>query len=323
MSGKKLSVWGNGQTMNLPSIVHLNIQSSPYFKDLYRIKTYHEVLDEIYAKVEYLEPFIPGLVNVPSTAFCLLYKCFTLKLTENQIQGMLNHTDSPYIRGIGFLYLRFSTPPEQLFSWFSDFFNDEEEIYLRQKTGPSTVGVFVRQLLTEQRFCDVIIPRIPVPIQREIEKNLGQLFPAKKPEKEKKEASPPVAKQLSRSKSPKRQRSRSPKRQRSRSPRKRSKSPRRRSRSPRRRSKSPRIRSGSPRRRSRSPRRQPKRHSRSPKRRSRSPKTRSKSPKEEKQPILPPKISSPVESSKPKGLSFDALKAIYEKKKKKNEKKNK
>jgi len=40
--------------MNLPSIVHLNIQSSPYFKDLYRIKTYHEVLDEIYAKVEYL-----------------------------------------------------------------------------------------------------------------------------------------------------------------------------------------------------------------------------------------------------------------------------
>jgi len=55
MSGKKLSVWGNGQTMNLPSIVHLNIQSSPYFKDLYRIKTYHEVLDEIYAKVEYLD----------------------------------------------------------------------------------------------------------------------------------------------------------------------------------------------------------------------------------------------------------------------------
>jgi len=103
---------------------------------------------------------------------------------------MLNHTDSPYIRGIGFLYLRFSTPPEQLFSWFSDFFNDEEEIYLRQKTGPSTVGVFVRQLLTEQRFCDVIIPRIPVPIQREIEKNLGQLFPAKKPEKEKKRSKP-------------------------------------------------------------------------------------------------------------------------------------
>jgi len=133
-----------------------------------------------------------------------------MKLTENQIQGMLNHADTPYIRGIGFLYLRFSIPPEQLFSWFCDYFNDEEEIYLRQKTGPTSMGAFVKLLLTEQRFCDIIIPRIPVPIQRDIDKNLSKLFPAKKPEKEKKEASPPVKKR-SRSKSPKQNRSKSPK----------------------------------------------------------------------------------------------------------------
>jgi len=51
---KKIPVWNNSSTMNLPNIVHLNIQSSPYFKDLFRLKTYHEVLDEIYNKVDYL-----------------------------------------------------------------------------------------------------------------------------------------------------------------------------------------------------------------------------------------------------------------------------
>ena len=41
-----------------------------------------------------------------STAYCILYKLFTLKLTRKQLTGMLNHVDSPYIRGLGFLYIR-------------------------------------------------------------------------------------------------------------------------------------------------------------------------------------------------------------------------
>ncbi len=44
-----------------------------------------------------------GIVSSP---FCLLYKLFTLKLTRKQLQGLLDHTDSPYIRGLGFMYIR-------------------------------------------------------------------------------------------------------------------------------------------------------------------------------------------------------------------------
>ena len=50
--GNTLPVWGNEKTMNLNSMVLTNIQSSPYFKNtLYQLKTYHEVVDEIYYKV--------------------------------------------------------------------------------------------------------------------------------------------------------------------------------------------------------------------------------------------------------------------------------
>ena len=47
-----LTCWGNEKTMNLNPLILTNIQSSPYFKvNLYELKTYHEVIDEIYYKV--------------------------------------------------------------------------------------------------------------------------------------------------------------------------------------------------------------------------------------------------------------------------------
>ena len=42
-----------------------------------------------------------------SSAFCLLYKLFTLKMTKKQVIGLITHKDSPYIRGLGFMYIRY------------------------------------------------------------------------------------------------------------------------------------------------------------------------------------------------------------------------
>ena len=50
-----LPVWGNEKTMNLNSLILTNIQSSPYFKvNLFELKTYHEVIDEIFYKVSHI-----------------------------------------------------------------------------------------------------------------------------------------------------------------------------------------------------------------------------------------------------------------------------
>lgn len=48
-----------------------------------------------------------GTGGIVSTAFCLLYKLFTLKLTRKQVMGLITHTDSPYIRALGFMYIRY------------------------------------------------------------------------------------------------------------------------------------------------------------------------------------------------------------------------
>lgn len=51
-AGNVLPVWGNEKSMNLNSLILTNIQGSPYFKvQLFGLKTYHEVIDEIYYRV--------------------------------------------------------------------------------------------------------------------------------------------------------------------------------------------------------------------------------------------------------------------------------
>lgn len=62
--GKKnnlMPFWGNAQSMNLNPLIMTNIQNSPYFKvNLLALKTYHQVIDEIYYKVDHLEPWERG-----------------------------------------------------------------------------------------------------------------------------------------------------------------------------------------------------------------------------------------------------------------------
>ena len=172
-----LQIWGNKDSMNMNSMILTNIQSSTYFKtNLYELKTYHAVVDEIYYRVSFPvksvldrnKPFFPSTWNtnfylclsllkvnhlepwekgsrkthgltgmcggvrgvggggIVSTAFCLLYKLYTLKLTRKQVIGLMTHADSPYIRGLGFMYVRYTQNPEDLWYWYEEYLDDEE-----------------------------------------------------------------------------------------------------------------------------------------------------------------------------------------------------
>lgn len=156
-------------------VLGMNILSSDYFKELYRLKTYHEVINEIYEQVDHVEPWMTGNCRGPSTAFCLLYKLFTMKLTVKQMQGLLNHRDSPYIRAVGFLYLRYLGDPKSLWDWFEEYITDDEEFSPSSSGKVTTVGQYVRDLLLDQYYFDTLFPRIPVPVMRQIVSNVQSL----------------------------------------------------------------------------------------------------------------------------------------------------
>ncbi|CAH0558928.1 unnamed protein product [Brassicogethes aeneus] len=192
-----LPLWGNERTMNLNPLILTNIQSSHYFKvNLYELKTYHEVVDEVYYKVAHLEPWEKGsrrtsgqtgmcggvrgvgAGGIVSTAYCLLYKLFTLKLTRKQLNGLITHCDSPYIRGLGFMYIRYTIPPPQLLEWYEPYLEDEEELDVKAGGGQvMTIGSMLRQWLVKLEWFSTLFPRIPVHVQQKIQKHLESHFP--------------------------------------------------------------------------------------------------------------------------------------------------
>ena len=119
LEGKKLFQIGgvNPTIFNLDAALHAKITQSEYFKCLYVFKTFDKIVDLIYEKVSYVEPFTHrgastkrSLQKQPSSAFCLLLKLFHLRLTEDQVRELLDHPDSTYLRVMGMLYVRYGTP---------------------------------------------------------------------------------------------------------------------------------------------------------------------------------------------------------------------
>ncbi|XP_075227264.1 pre-mRNA-splicing factor 38B isoform X2 [Lycorma delicatula] len=183
--------------MNLNALILTNIQSSHYFKvNLYELKTYHEVIDEIYYKVNHLEPWEKGsrktagqtgmcggvrgvgAGGIVSTAYCLLYKLFTLKLTRKQVNGLITHPDSPYIRALGFMYIRYTQPPADLWDWYDEYLEDPEELDVKAGGGQvMTIGNILKNFLCKLEWFSTLFPRIPVPIQQKLEKKMNERFP--------------------------------------------------------------------------------------------------------------------------------------------------
>jgi len=191
-----LQFHGNERTMNINPLILTNVQGSPYFKvELFALKTFHEVVDQIYYKVDHLEPWATGsrktagrsqtgmcggvrgvsAGGIVSSCYCLLYKLFTLKLTKKQVVALINHTDSPYIRGVGFMYLRYTLPPGLMWDWFEPYLDDEEEIDIKAGGGkPMTMGEMCRLMLTRLEWFDTRFPRIAVNVEKQIREQLEQ-----------------------------------------------------------------------------------------------------------------------------------------------------
>ena len=118
------------------------------------LTTFEEVLEEMAENVNDLEPFLS--VGHASTAFCLLYKCWTLRLTVPQIEQLVDYRNNSYViplpshslclmsdvhlnercvRAIGFLYLRYVCKPDRMWDWFGAYLLDEEAVRLTRRAG--------------------------------------------------------------------------------------------------------------------------------------------------------------------------------------------
>lgn len=97
---------------------------------------------------------------------------------------LLDHPDSPYIRGIGFLYLRYVGDPKTVWDWIEPYLYDTEPLTVtatankvshgnRRQRDPQTVGDFVKRLFSSERdFYGTMLPRLPIQIERDLQVKL-------------------------------------------------------------------------------------------------------------------------------------------------------
>lgn len=171
-SGVKANVvpmHGNASNYNINTLLFDNIMTSDYFRALFQLRTYHEVIAEIERVVKHVEPWQTGTSRSPSSAFCLLVKFMTIKLTYKQLNGLLTYSQNVYVRAIGLLYLRYVCPPTDLWKWVEPYVEDDQDILpSSDRNVKMTIGGFTVKLLTEMQFYGSTLPRIPLLIERKI-----------------------------------------------------------------------------------------------------------------------------------------------------------
>lgn len=80
-----------------------------------------------------------------------------------------------YLVQIGFLYLRYVADPKILWTWYEPYLRDDEEFAPGSNGRKTTMGVYVRDLILGQYYFDSLLPRIPLPVTRQITANLEKM----------------------------------------------------------------------------------------------------------------------------------------------------
>ena len=134
------------------------------------------MVDEIYNKVTYASPMIPNTRHV-SSCFCILHKLFTMPITTRQLNEMLTHKDSPFIKVMGLLYARYVIDPKEMWGLLEPHLSDKTEVDPGANGQKRTLGKYVKGLIEDLNYFDTVLPRIPVLIQVP-PPSLFQLFPS-------------------------------------------------------------------------------------------------------------------------------------------------
>ena len=180
----------NGKSYNVERVLRSNIVYSDYYRQLCKVTDFMTLVDEMYNEVTHVEPWMSGNARGPSTAFCILYRLFTLAptrklgddgddetqfLEDTQIKHLLDHGDSPYIRAIGFLYLRYVCPHKKLLEHLEPYLADGEKFApTADPRRETTMGAFVRDLILDQHYFETIFPRIPEVTRRTLVKAIEE-----------------------------------------------------------------------------------------------------------------------------------------------------
>eukprot|EP00927_Polykrikos_kofoidii_P035802 TRINITY_DN30325_c0_g1_i2.p1 TRINITY_DN30325_c0_g1~~TRINITY_DN30325_c0_g1_i2.p1 ORF type:complete len:674 (-),score=155.45 TRINITY_DN30325_c0_g1_i2:178-2112(-) len=163
-------------TFNCSAMIKDQILKSSYFKSLMQIATPEALAEEIQNYADSIDVYQAGSATSPSVFFCCVFRLFTLEHSEEELQMILDHMESAYVRCVGLLFVRFSVKPDKLWETLEEYMLDDMDMGIAKfKGGPRTIGEYVEELLMKEKYFGTPLPRLPVVVRRKIEERIAPL----------------------------------------------------------------------------------------------------------------------------------------------------
>lgn len=162
-------------TFNCSPMLKDQILKCSYFKSLLSINSVEALAEEINGFADGVDVYQAGSATLPSIFFCCVYRLFTMEHTEEELETLLDHLDSAYVRCVGFLYIRYSVRPDRLWELLEEYVLDDMEFRLGKGEIKTTIGEYVESLLIKEKYFGTPLPRIPVAVRRKLEDALAPL----------------------------------------------------------------------------------------------------------------------------------------------------
>ncbi|KAI0713287.1 PRP38 family-domain-containing protein, partial [Earliella scabrosa] len=170
-----VAIHGQNPQYLVESVIRNRIYDSNYWKEHCFALTAETIID----KAIELKAIGGVYGNQKPTEFlCLLLKMLQIQPEKEILLEYLQADEFKYLRALAAFYIRMTFRPVDVYEILEPLLKDYRKIRYRGMGGYSLTYMdeFVDQLLTEERVCDLILPRLT---KRDVLEDLGELGPRK------------------------------------------------------------------------------------------------------------------------------------------------
>ncbi|VDN02243.1 unnamed protein product [Thelazia callipaeda] len=170
-----VTVRGTNPQYLIEKIIRTRIYDSKYWKEECFALTAELLVDQG-MELRYVGGVYAGNVK-PTPFLCLCLKMLQIQPEKDIIVEFLRQEDYKYIRALGAMYIRLTFPSIEVYKYLEPLYNDYRKMRMMTRQGKFEViyvDEFIDNLLREDRYCDIHLPRLQKRITLE---EIGELNP--------------------------------------------------------------------------------------------------------------------------------------------------
>lgn len=155
------TVHGTNPQYLVEKIIRSRIYECKYWKEeCFALSS--ELLVDKAMELKYVGGVVGGNIR-PTPFLCLILKMLQIQPEKDIVVEFIKNEDFKYVRALGAYYMRLTGTGLDCYKYLEPLYNDYRKIRRVNRDGTfalTHVDEFVEELLSEERSCDVILPRI-------------------------------------------------------------------------------------------------------------------------------------------------------------------